>query len=144
MRFMVQVRATPESEAGVMPEPEMFEAMGRFNEELIAGGHMLAGEGLRDSSYGARLTWNGGKVAVTDGPFAETKELIAGFWLVDFPSLAACIEMFKKCPAPMPGKTGTLEIRKVFESADFEGVASEELLAKEDAFRREHGQAGRA
>jgi len=144
MRFMVQVRANEDSEAGVMPEPEMLEAMGKFNEALIAQGHMLAGEGLKDSSKGARLTWQGDKVTVIDGPFAETKELIAGFWLVDFPSLAACIETFKRCPAPMPGKTGTLEIRQVFESADFEGLASDELLEKEDAFRREHGQAGRA
>ena len=144
MRFMVQVRATPETEAGVMPEPQALEAMGAFNEELIKGGHMLAGEGLKDSSKGARLTWTGGKVAVTDGPFAETKELIAGFWLVDFPSKEAVIEAFKRCPPPMNGGTGTLEIRQVFESADFEGLASQELLDKEDAFRREHGQAGHA
>jgi len=144
MRFMVQVRATPESEAGVMPDPEIIEAMGAFNEELIKGGHMLAGEGLMDSSKGARLTWKGGKVMVMDGPFAETKELIAGFWLVDFPSRQAVIEFFKNCPAPMGDGEGTLEIRQVFESADFEGIASPELLAKEDAFRREHGQAGRA
>jgi hypothetical protein len=141
MRFMVQVRATPETEAGVMPESEALEAMGAFNEELIKGGHMLAGEGLMDSSKGARLTWKDGKVTVTDGPFAETKELIAGFWLVDFPSKEAVIETFKRCP---DGGTGTLEIRQVFESADFEGIASPELLEKEDAFRREHGQAGHA
>jgi hypothetical protein len=141
MRFMVQVRATPETEAGIMPEPEILEAMGAFNEELIKGGHMLAGEGLKDSSKGARLTWKDGKVAVIDGPFAETKELIAGFWLVDFPSKEAVIEAFKRCPAPMGNGEGTLEIRQVFESADFEGLASAELLEKEDAFRREHGQA---
>jgi hypothetical protein len=144
MRFMVQVRATPGTEAGVMPEPEMFAAMGAFNDKLIAGGHMLAGDGLRDSSYGARIVWKDGKQSVIDGPFAETKELIAGFWIVDFPSKAAVVEFFKQCPPPTEGGEGTLEIRRVFDPSDFEGFAPPEMLEKEEAFMKEHGLAGRA
>lgn len=138
MRFMVQVRATSESEAGVMPEPEMFEAMDAFNQELIKGGHMLDGEGLQNSSKGARLTWNDGKVTVTEGPFADTRELIAGYWKVDFPSKEAVVEFFKRAPAPMGGGQGTLEIRQIFEAADFEGVAPPEVIENEEAWRREH------
>ena len=138
MRFMVQVRATPESEAGAMPEPEMFEAMDAFNQELIKGGHMLDGEGLKDSSKGARLTWKDGKVTVTEGPFADTRELIAGYWKVEFPSRQAAIEFFKRAPAPMGGGQGPLEIREIFDAADFEGVAPPDVIKREEAWRQEH------
>ena len=138
MRFMVQVRATPESEAGVMPEAEMFEAMDAFNQELIKGGHMLDGEGLKDSSKGARLTWKDGKITVTEGPFTDTRELIAGYWKVDFPTKQAAIDFFKRAPAPMGGGTGTLEIREIFSAEDFEGVAPPDVIKREETWRQEH------
>lgn len=144
MRFMVQVRSNPSIEAGAMPDPDILEAMGKFNETLIAGGHMLAGEGLKDSSFGARMTWSKGKITVTDGPFAETKELIAGFWLVDFPSKAALIEAFMDCPGPAGDGEGVLEVRQVFEAQDFEGLAPPEDIIKEQAFRDAAGHSARS
>lgn len=116
MRFMVQVRANEATEAGVLPTSEVLEPMGRFNEELIKAGVMLAGDGLRDSSKGARLTFKGGNVTVTDGPFAETKELIAGFWIVQAKSKEEVIERFKHAPM-LDGDV--LEIRQLFEAEDF-------------------------
>jgi len=103
MRFMVIVKATPNSEAGALPSKELLAAMGKFNEELVKAGVMLAGEGLQPSSKGARVRFSGGKRIVTDGPFAETKELIAGFWLWKCKSKEEAIEWVKRCPDPMPG-----------------------------------------
>lgn len=119
MRFMVIVKATRDSEAGIMPSPELLAAMGKFNEELIKAGVMLAGEGLQSSSKGSRVKFAGDKRIVTDGPFAETKELIAGFWLWKCGSKAEAIEWVKRCPNPMPGREAEIEIRQVFEPEDF-------------------------
>jgi hypothetical protein len=119
MRFMVIVKASPESEAGVLPTPEEFERMGKFNEELVDAGVLLAADGLQSSAKGARIYFDGDKKTVVDGPFTETKELIAGYWLVETKSLEECIERFKRCPNPMPGQQTNIEIRRVFEAEDF-------------------------
>ena len=119
MRFMVLVKASKDSEAGVMPSEEMLMEMGRFNEELVNAGVLLAGEGLHPSSKGARLRFSGEKRTVIDGPFTETKELVAGFWLIQAKSLEEAIEWMKRCPNPMPGTESELEIRQVFETEDF-------------------------
>jgi len=118
MRFMVIVKATPESEAGVLPSPELFTEMTRYNEELVKAGVLLAGEGLQPSSRGARVRFSGSKRTVVDGPFAETKELIAGFWLIQCKSKEEAIEWVKRCPNPMEGES-EIEIRQVFENEDF-------------------------
>src|SRR5689334_4108827 len=118
MRFMVMVKATPESEAGELPSTELLEAMGRYNEELVKAGIMLAGEGLQPSAKGARVRFSGAERSVLDGPFAETKELIAGFWLWEVRSLEEAVEWVKRCPAPMEGESD-IEIRQVFEADDF-------------------------
>ena len=118
MRFMVIVKATEDSENGVMPSEELLAAMGRYNEELVAAGIMQAGEGLHPSSRGVRVRFSGVDRSVIDGPFAETKELIAGFWLWEVASLAECVEWVKRCPNPMPGDS-EIEIRQVFEAEDF-------------------------
>jgi hypothetical protein len=123
MRFMVIVKATKSSEAGNLPSQELLTAMGKFNEELIKAGVMLAGEGLQPSSKGARVKFAGEKRIVTDGPFTETKELVAGFWLWKCASLQEAIEWVKRCPDPMPGDEAEIEIRQVFEPEDF-GPAS--------------------
>lgn len=119
MRFMVMVKATKNSEAGAKPTPELLATMGRYNEELIKAGIMLAGEGLQASSKGARVTFSGEKRTVTDGPFTETKELVAGFWLWKCESLQEAIEWVKRCPNPMPGEESDIEIRQIFEPEDF-------------------------
>ncbi len=122
MRVMVIVKACKSSESGEIPGPEILEAMGKFNEQLMKAGVMLAGEGLRASSKGARVTFKkDGAVTVTDGPFAETKELVAGFWLWKVKSMQEAIEWARRCPNPMPGDEGQLEIRPVFEPEDFGG-----------------------
>ncbi len=118
MRVMVIVKATADSEAGVMPSTELLEAMGKYNEELVNAGIMLAGEGLQPSSKGARVRFAGKERAVVDGPFAETKELIAGFWLWQVKSMEEAIEWVKRCPNPMQG-VSEIEIRRVFETEDF-------------------------
>ena len=118
MRFMVIVKATEASENGVMPSEELLAAMGRYNEELVAAGIMQAGEGLHPSSRGVRVRFSGADRSVIDGPFAETKELIAGFWLWEVASLAECVEWVKRCPNPMPGDS-EIEIRQVFDAEDF-------------------------
>src|ERR671932_693727 len=128
MRFMVIVKATPESEAGILPSQELLEAMGRFNEELARAGVMLAGEGLQPSSKGARVRFEGDKRIVTDGPFAETKELVAGFWLWKVNSKEEAIEWLKR--APFGGGT-EVEIRQVFEPDDFGAEFTPELRAQE-------------
>ena len=119
MRFMVIVKASKDSEAGVLPSPQLLADMGKFNEELVKAGVMLAGEGLQASSKGARVKFSGSKRIVTDGPFAETKELIAGFWLWQVNSKEEAIEWVKRCPNPTPGTEAEIEIRQVFEAADF-------------------------
>jgi hypothetical protein len=118
MRFIAMVRATKESEAGVPPDAELMAAMGRFNEEMVAAGVMLAGEGLQPSSKGARIRFSGDKRTVVDGPFAETKELIAGFWMLEVGSLEEAIEWIKRSPNPFEGES-EIEIRQVFEASDF-------------------------
>ncbi|MDC9824543.1 YciI family protein [Devosia sp. ZB163] len=132
MRFMIIVKATPESEAGIMPKPEVFEAMGKFNEELINAGVLLAGEGLHPSSEGALVTSSGGEITVTDGPFAESKELIAGFWIITAKSKDEALEWVKRIPFD-DGET--IELRRVFEAADFAEVLSADEIAKEQAWR---------
>lgn len=133
MRFMLIVKASKDSEAGVMPSPEMLETMGKFNEEMVKAGVMLAGEGLHASSKGARVHFSGGKTTVVDGPFAETKELIAGFWIIQVKSKAEAIEWVRRCPPPHENEETYIEIRQVFEDADF----GPEVEAKEKALREE-------
>jgi hypothetical protein len=132
MRFMIIVKASAESEAGLMPAPEVFEAMGKFNEELINAGVMLAGEGLYPSKDGARITSIGGKLKVVDGPFAETKELIAGFWIISARDKEEALGWVRKIPF---ADFETVELRRVYESADFADVAPPELIEKEEAWR---------
>jgi hypothetical protein len=126
MRFMILVKATKNSEAGEMPSPELLTAMGKYNEELVKAGVMLAGEGLHPSSKGARVRFSGSKRTVIDGPFSETKELVAGFWLWQVKSKEEAIEWVKRCPNPMPGEDSEIEIRQVFEAEDF-GELQEEV-----------------
>jgi hypothetical protein len=130
MRFMVIVKATKESEAGGPPDPGIMEEMGRFNEELVRAGLMLAGEGLHPSSKGARVRFSGDQRTVIDGPFAETKELIAGFWLWQVRSKEEAIEWVKRCPAPFHTEC-EIEIRQVYELEDSGGVARETLEREE-------------
>ena len=127
MRFIVLVKASPESEAGAMPKPDEIEAMTEYNEELLKAGVLLAGEGLHPSSKGARIAYEGGKTRVTDGPFTETKELVAGFWIIQVKDKAEAIEWLKR--APLDG--GNVEIRQVFETDEFAEVMSPELREKE-------------
>ena len=134
MRFMVIVKATEASENGVMPSEELLAAMGRYNEELVAAGIMQAGEGLHPSSRGVRVRFSGVDRSVIDGPFAETKELIAGFWLWEVASLAECVEWVKRCPNPMPGDS-EIEIRQVFEAEDFGAEFTPELREQEERLR---------
>jgi len=120
MRFMMIVRATKDSESGAMPKPELLEAMGRFNQEMIQAGVMLAGDGLKPSSKGARVHFTKGKPTVIDGPFPETKELIAGFWMIQVKSKEEAIQWATRCPAPFgPDQEGELELRQVYEASDF-------------------------
>jgi hypothetical protein len=130
MRFMVIVKATKDSEAGVMPSQKLLTDMGKFNEELVKAGVMLAGEGLHPSSRGARVRFSGDKRTVVDGPFSETKELIAGYWLFQVKSLAEAIEWVKRCPNPMLTDS-EIEIRQVFEADDFGAEFTPELKAQE-------------
>jgi len=135
MRFAVLVKATRESEAGVMPSEKLLAAMGKFNEELVNAGVMLAGEGLHPSSKGARVTFLGDKRTVTDGPFAETKELVAGFWLWQCKSLEEAIEWARRCPNPFDDGESQLEIRQVFEAEDFGAEFTPELREQEERLR---------
>ncbi|MEO6434894.1 MAG: YciI family protein [Tepidisphaeraceae bacterium] len=136
MRFMVIVKADKNSEAGVLPSTELLAAMGKFNEELINAGVMLAGEGLQPSSKGARVKFAGDKRTVTDGPFAETKELIAGFWILQVKSKQEAIDWIKRCPNPMgEGTESEIEIRQVFEAEDFGAEFTPELREQEERHR---------
>ena len=134
MRFMVIVKATQDSESGKLPDPELMAAMGKFNEELVNAGVLLAAEGLHPSAKGARIHYDGDKRTVTDGPFAETKELIAGFWLIQVKSKEEAIEWMKRCPNPF-AVPSDIEIRQVYEMEDFAEVATPEVVAQEAALR---------
>ena len=136
MRFMVIVKATKDSEAGVMPSQKLLEEMGKFNEELVKAGVMLAGEGLQPSSKGKRVRFSGNERTVIDGPFAETKELIAGFWLWQVNSMAEAVEWVKRCPNPMEGES-VIEIRQVFEADDFGAEFTPELRKREEELRQQ-------
>src|SRR5437867_918299 len=135
MRLMIIVKATKDSEAGIMPSEQLLREMGKFNEELVKAGVMLAGEGLQPSSKGARVRFSGGKRTVIDGPFAETKELIAGFWLWKVKSKEEAIEWVKRCPNPSPGTESEIEIRQVFEAEDFGAALTPELRQQEERLR---------
>jgi hypothetical protein len=137
MKFMVMVKATRESEAGVMPDQKLLADMGRFNQELVKAGVMLAGEGLHPSSKGARVKFSGSTRTVTDGPFAETKELVAGFWIWQVKSKAEAIEWVKRCPNPFPTGESEIEIRQVFEAEDFGAELTPELREAEARMRAE-------
>jgi len=134
MRFMILVKASEESEAGVMPSEQLLTEIGKFNEELVKAGVMLAGEGLHPSSKGARVRFSGGKRTVIDGPFAETKELIAGFWIWQVKSKEEAIEWVKRCPNPHNEET-EVEIRQVFEAEDFGAELTPELREQEERLR---------
>ena len=135
MRFMVIVKADKDSEAGVLPTQELLAQMGNFNEELVKAGVMLAGEGLQASSKGARVRFSGNKKTVIDGPFSETKELIAGFWLWQVKSLDEAIEWVKRSPNPFPGTESEIEIRQVFEAEEFGAEFTPELREQEERLR---------
>ena len=136
MRVMVMVKATEDSEAGVMPDQKLLTDMGNFNEELVKAGIMLAGEGLHPSSKGKRVKFSGDKRTVVDGPFTETKELVAGYWLWQVRSMDEALEWVKRCPNPMEGDS-EIEIRQVFEAEDFGDEFTPELREQEERLRAE-------
>ena len=135
MRFMIMVKASRDSEAGKLPSQELLAAMGKYNEELVKAGIMLEGEGLQPSSKGTRVLFSGSKRTVVDGPFAETKELIAGYWIWKVKSKDEAIEWVKRCPNPMPGTEAEIEIRQVFEAEDFGAEFTPELREQEERVR---------
>ena len=137
MRFMILVKASKDSEAGVLPSAELLAEMGKYNEQLVKAGVMVAGEGLQSSAKGARVRFSGSKRTVIDGPFAETKELIAGFWIFQVKSKEEAIEWVKRAPNPMPGTESEIEIRQIFEPEDFGDLAQQvpEVFEKEQQFR---------
>ncbi len=136
MRVMVMVKATSDSETGVMPSTEMLEAMGNYNEELVKAGVMLGGDGLHPSAKGKRVAFDGPGRTVINGPFAETRELVAGFWLWEVKDMAEAVEWVKRCPNPMPGPS-EIEIRPVFEAADFGDAMTPELTEQEQRLREQ-------
>jgi len=138
MRVMVLVKASPQSEAGEFGQPEEFAAMGSYNEELVRAGVMLAGEGLSSSKEGKRVRFEGGSTSVIDGPFAETKELVAGFWIWEVASIEEAVEWLKRAPF----EDAEVEIRRVHDASDFEGVASAETIAAENALREQIASRG--
>lgn len=140
MKVMVIVKATKNSENGVMPDERLLTEMGKYNEALVKAGVMLAGEGLTPSSRGKRVQFSGSKRTVVDGPFSETKELIAGFWLWEVRSMEEAVEWVRRCPDPMPGEASELEIRPVFEADDFGEAYTPELREKADALQAELDQ----
>ena len=144
MRVMVIIKATPNSEAGVMPGEKLLAEMGQFNEELVKAGVMLAGEGLHPSRRGKRVRFAHGRRSVIDGPFAETTELIAGFWLWQVKSMDEAIEWVRRCPDPMPGEESEIEIRPVFEAEDFGAEFTPELREQEERLRAEIERQARA
>ena len=144
MQFMIFVKATKNSEAGVLPSQELLAAMMKYNVELVKAGVMLAGEGLQPSSKGARVRFSGAKRTVIDGPFAETKELVAGYWLWQCKSKEEAIEWVKRCPNPMPGEESEIEIRQVFEADDFGAGFTPELRKQEERLRAKSEQLKKA
>ena len=136
MRVMVIVKATEKSEAGIMPSEKLLADMGKFNEELVKAGVMLAGDGLHPSSKGKRVRFAAGKKTVVDGPFAETKELIAGYWIWQVKSIEEAVEWVRRCPDPMPGEESVIEVRPVFEAEDFGAEFTPELRQQEEELRR--------
>jgi hypothetical protein len=142
MRFMIMVKATEDSEAGVMPDEQLLTDMGNYNQELVNAGVLLAGEGLHPSSKGARVHFSGKQRTVVDGPFTETKELVAGFWLIQVGSLEEAIEWVKRCPSPMEGDS-QIEIRQVFEPEDFGEALTPELAEQEERMRAQVERADR-
>ena len=137
MRFMVIVKATKDSEAGVMPSEQLLAEMGEFNEQLANAGVMLAGEGLQPSSKGTRVTFKGKERIVTDGPFSETKELVAGYWVWQVKSKQEAIDWVKRCPHPAPGTEAVIEIRQLFEAEDFGSEFTPELKEQEERIRKQ-------
>ena len=137
MRVMVMIKATPNSEAGVLPDETLFRAMGEFNEALVAAGAMQAGEGLQPSRRGKRVRIAGGRRTVIDGPFAETKELIAGFWIWQVRSMDEALDWVRRCPDPMPGEDSEIEIRPIYEAEDLGAEFTPELREQEDRLRAE-------
>src|SRR5215813_8955425 len=135
MRVMVLIKATKNSEAGVLPDEKLLTEMGKFNEELVKAGVMLAGEGLHPSKKGKRVRFAGGKRTVVDGPFAGTGEIVAGFWIWQVKSMADAVEWVRRCPDPMPGEEAEIEIRPVFEAEDFGEELTPELRAQEERLR---------
>ena len=141
MRVMVMVKANEDSEAGVMPSTELLTAMGKYNEELVKAGVMLAGEGVHPSSTGKRVRFSGADRSVIDGPFAETKELIAGFWILQVKDMEEAVEWVKRCPNPMEGES-EIEIRRVFEAEDFGDQLTPELRDQQERLREQAGAQG--
>ncbi|EHY78493.1 hypothetical protein PstZobell_13746 [Stutzerimonas stutzeri ATCC 14405 = CCUG 16156] len=139
MRFMVMIKATPQTEAGEMPSEDVLTAMGRYNEELANAGVLLGGEGLHPSDKGARVRFSGGQCSVTDGPFAETRELIAGYWLFQTASLQEAVDWIKRCPQQAIGDA-EIEIRQIFEAEDFGAEFTPELREQEDRLRAQLNQ----
>lgn len=137
MRVMVIVKATKNSEAGVMPSEKLLTDMGNYNEQLVKAGVMLAGDGLHPSAKGKRIKFSGSQRTIVDGPFAETKELIAGYWLWQVRSMEEAVEWARRCPDPMPGEEAELEIRPLFEADDFGEEYTPELRAREERLRAE-------
>ncbi|MBL0697413.1 YciI family protein [Comamonas sp. JC664] len=137
MKVMVLVKATKNSEAGVMPDEKMFAAMGKFNEELVKAGVILDGDGLKPSSAGKRVRFSNGTKRVIDGPFAETKELVAGYWIWQVKSMDEALEWARRCPDPMPGEESDLELRPFYEMEDFGAEFTPELRAQEEKLRAE-------
>jgi hypothetical protein len=137
MRVIVFVKATQNSEAGAPPSQELFEQMTRYNEELVKAGIMLSGDGLQPSRRGKRIVFDGSEPTVVDGPFAETKELVAGFWVWKVKSIEEAVEWARRCPNPMPGETGVLEIRPVYELDDFGEGLTPEIRERQDALQAE-------
>ena len=135
MRFMILVKASADSEAGIMPSEELITAMGNFNEELVKAGILVDADGLHPSSKGARVRFSGDKRTVIDGPFAETKELVAGYWIWDVKSKEEAIDWVKRCPNPMPGSDSDIEIRQIFSAEDFGAEFTPELREQEERIR---------
>jgi hypothetical protein len=144
MKFMVIVKASKNSEAGALPDEKLLTDMGKFNEELVKAGVMLAGEGLHPSSKGARVRFSGDQRTVIDGPFAETKELVAGYWMWQVKSKEEAIEWVKRCPNPMPGSESEIEIRQVFEAEDFGDALTPELKEQADRLWEQAAQTAQA
>jgi hypothetical protein len=138
MRFMLLVKADKNSEAGTLPDEKLLTEMGKYNNEMMKAGILLAGEGLQPSSKGARVKFSGDKRIVTDGPFAETKELLAGFWIIQVNSKEEAIEWVKRCPNPMPGTESEIEIRQIFELEDFPNVPPE-IREMDEQLRKKSG-----